>query len=46
MQLLFRDAQTNEFAGLKVSYDKRVDKDHGHLEVYIASEVIAHSPVM
>jgi predicted transposase YbfD/YdcC len=33
VQLVFRDAQANEFAGLKVSYDKRVDKDHGRLEV-------------
>jgi predicted transposase YbfD/YdcC len=33
VELLFRDAQSNDFAGLKTSYDKKVDKDHGRLEV-------------
>ena len=33
VELLFRDAQANDFAGLKTSYDKKVDKDHGRLEV-------------
>ena len=33
VRLVFQDAQTNDFAGLKTTYDKQVDKDHGRIEV-------------
>jgi len=31
--LVFRDAGRNDFAGLQVSHDRQVEKDHGRLEV-------------
>ena len=33
VRLVFQDAQANDFAGLKTTHDKRVDKDHGRIEV-------------
>jgi predicted transposase YbfD/YdcC len=33
VQLVFGEAQANEFAGLKTTYDKSVEKDHGRIEV-------------
>lgn len=33
VELVFRDAERNEFGGLAVSHDRQLDKDHGRLEV-------------